>query len=81
MSSRSSRRLISLGVVLGLAALWQLASILIPYESVPGEPMVPGWQVVVTRTFVSLADYWPGGLGVEAVAQGAMTESCGRGGS
>jgi sulfonate transport system permease protein len=65
-----SRRLISLGVVLGLAGLWQLASVLIPYESVPDEPMVPGWQIVVTRTFVSLADYWHGGLGIEAVAQG-----------
>jgi sulfonate transport system permease protein len=32
--------------------------------------MVPGWQVVLTRTFVSLADYWPGGFGIEAVAQG-----------
>lgn len=70
MTNRLSRRLISLGVFLGLAALWQLASVLIPYELVPGEPMVPGWQVVVTRTFVSLSDYWPGGLGIEAVAQG-----------
>jgi sulfonate transport system permease protein len=70
MSPTKNRRLISLGVILGLAGLWQLASILIPYESVPGEPMVPGWQVVLTRTFVSLADYWPGGLGIEAVAQG-----------
>jgi hypothetical protein len=52
MSRATTRRLTSLGVVLGLAALWQLASILIPYESVPGEPMVPGWQIVATRTFL-----------------------------
>ena len=31
MTNRLSRRLISLGVFLGLAALWQLASVLIPY--------------------------------------------------
>jgi sulfonate transport system permease protein len=70
VSRATIQRLTSLGVALGLAALWQLASILIPYESVPGEPMVPGWQIVVTRTFVSLADYWQGGLGIQAVAQG-----------
>lgn len=64
------RKYTSFGVVLGLMLLWQLASILIPYESVPGEPMVPGWQVVLTSTFVSLSDYWPGGFGIEAVAQG-----------
>jgi sulfonate transport system permease protein len=62
--------LISVGVVLGLAALWQIASIAIPYETVPGEPMVPGWQVLFSRTLVSLADYWRGGFGVRAVAQG-----------
>jgi sulfonate transport system permease protein len=67
---KRTQRLISVGVIGSLAALWQLASIGIPYESVPGEPMVPGWQIVVTRTFISLADYWPGGLGIEAVAQG-----------
>jgi sulfonate transport system permease protein len=70
VSRAAAGRLTSVAVLLGLAALWQVASILIPYEVVPGEPMVPGWQVLATRTFVSLADYWQGGLGVRAVAQG-----------
>lgn len=70
MSRAAVHRLTSVGVFLALAALWQLASILYPYESVPGEPMVPGWQVIVTQTYLSLADYWPGGLGVKAVADG-----------
>jgi sulfonate transport system permease protein len=70
MSSAAARRLTSIGVLLGLMLLWQLASILIPYESVPGEPMVPGWQIVFTRTLVSLADYWAGGFGIKAVAEG-----------
>ncbi len=39
-------------------------------EALPGEPMVPGWQVLVTKTFLSLSDYWQGGLGVESVASG-----------
>jgi sulfonate transport system permease protein len=70
MSRAAVQRWIGLAVVVALAALWQLASILFPYESVPGEPMVPGWQIVVTKTFVSLADYWQGGFGVTAVADG-----------
>jgi sulfonate transport system permease protein len=70
MSRAWGYRLTSLGVLLGLAALWQIASILNPYESVPGEPMVPGWQVIFTRTYLSLADYWAGGLGVPPTSEG-----------
>ena len=70
MRRATSHRLVSVGVLVALAALWQLASILMPYESVPGEPMMPGWQIVVTQTFLSLADYWQGGLGVPSVSQG-----------
>ncbi len=33
--------------------------------------MVPGWEVLFTRTFLSLADYWGGGLGVPSVLEGA----------
>lgn len=70
MSGRGLRRLTSLGVLLCLAALWQLLSLLYRAESQPGEPMVPGWQVLATRTFLSMADYWQGGLGIPAVAEG-----------
>jgi sulfonate transport system permease protein len=34
--------------------------------------MVPGWQVLVTKTFLSLSDYWQGGLGIESVATGGQ---------
>ena len=57
-------------VMLGLAALWQVLSMIFRLEAVPGEPMVPGWQIVVTKTFISLSDYWNGGFGVPAVAEG-----------
>jgi sulfonate transport system permease protein len=63
-------RLTSLGVLIGLAVAWQVASLLIRAESVPGEPMVPGWQFLATTTFVNLADYWHGGFGVAGIAQG-----------
>jgi sulfonate transport system permease protein len=70
MSRATIHRLTSIVMLLVLAGLWQIASIVYPYESVPGEPMVPGWQYIVTTTYLSLADYWPGGLGVTAVADG-----------
>src|SRR5512132_3776521 len=58
-------------VLLAMAGIWQILSMVFTAEAVPGEPMVPGWQVVVTRTFLSLADYWEGGLGVPSVGEGA----------
>jgi ABC-type nitrate/sulfonate/bicarbonate transport system permease component len=60
----------SLAVLVGLAVLWELASLLIRAESVPGVPMVAGWEKLFTQTLVSLADYWAGGLAVTPVAQG-----------
>jgi len=70
MNRAAVHKLAGFASVIALVALWQLASLVVPYETVPGEPMVPGWQVVFTRTFVSLADYWQGGLGVPSVADG-----------
>jgi sulfonate transport system permease protein len=64
-------RILGLASLLGLVVLWQLLSIAFPTEILPGEPMVPGWQVVFTRTLVSLSDYWHGGFGVPTVADGA----------
>ncbi len=64
-------RWISLAVLLALALAWQVLSWIYTAEAQPGEPMVAGWQVLFTRTLLSLSDYWPGGLGVPAVADGA----------
>ncbi len=64
-------RWISLGVLLVIALIWQALSILYPFEAAPGEPMIAGWQVMFTKTLLSMADYWQGGLGVPAVAEGA----------
>jgi sulfonate transport system permease protein len=65
------RHRVSLLVLLAMAAIWQMLSIIFTAEAVPGEPMVPGWQIVFSRTLLSLADYWQGGLGVASVAAGA----------
>jgi sulfonate transport system permease protein len=64
-------RLISLAVFTAILAVWQILSIVYPVEAAPGEPMIAGWQVLFTKTFLSMADYWQGGLGVPAVAEGA----------
>jgi len=68
MPSRHRDRWISLGVFLVLALVWQVLSLVYTAEAQPGEPMVAGWQVLFTRTLLSLSDYWPGGWGVPAVS-------------
>ena len=71
MSAYIRRHSVSILVLIAMAAIWQLLSMAYTAEAVPGEPMIPGWQVVFGRTLISLADYWQGGLGVGAVAEGA----------
>jgi sulfonate transport system permease protein len=68
---------VSLAVLFGMAVAWQALSMIYRAEALPGEPMVPGWQIVFTRTLVSLSDYWRGGLGVKAVADGAEPSAIG----
>jgi sulfonate transport system permease protein len=65
------RHALSISVLAAMAALWQILSLVYTQEAVPGEPMIPGWQVIFTRTLISLSDYWQGGLGVPSVAEGA----------
>src|SRR5260370_6360897 len=62
---------ISFVVLVTIVVIWQILSIVYRAEAAPGEPMVAGWQVLFTRTFLSMADYWEGGLGVPSVAEGA----------
>lgn len=57
-------------VVVVLIVTWQVASIINDSEVSPGRPFVPGWDFMFRNTLVGLSDYWPGGLGVEAVADG-----------
>jgi len=65
-------RWISFGVFVAIVVVWQILSIAYPAEAAPGEPMVAGWQVLFTKTFLSMADYWEGGwFGVPTVADGA----------
>jgi sulfonate transport system permease protein len=64
-------RWVSVLVFVTLAAIWQVLSLIYPVEAQPGEPMIAGWQVLFTRTLLSLSDYWPGGWGIPAVSDGA----------
>lgn len=66
-----ARNWLSILILLCLAGIWQVLSIAFPVESLPGQPMIPGWQVLATKTYVSLSDYWEGGFGVPSVADGA----------
>lgn len=65
------RQLLVLATLLVLVCGWQLLSVIVTTEVAPGEPMVPGWHVLFTQTFLTLANYWDGGLGVPTVAEGA----------
>ena len=74
---QTTARWTSLVVLLALAVVWQIASMVITAESVPGEPMVPGWQVLATSTLLSLSDNWQGGLGVRGIAEGGTRSYAG----
>ena len=73
MTAASDRRgwMVSLAVFAALALVWEILSWVYTVEAQPGEPMVAGWGTLFTRTFLSLSDYWQGGMGVPAVADGA----------
>jgi sulfonate transport system permease protein len=68
---RRRDRWVSVIVLLVLMGIWQILSRFYTAEAQPGEPMIAGWQILFTKTLLSLADYWPGGFGVAAVAEGA----------
>ena len=67
----AAQRWTSLGVLVALIVFWEILSRIYTVEIFDGVPMVPGWEVLFTRTFLSLADYWGGGLGVPSVLEGS----------
>jgi sulfonate transport system permease protein len=67
----SRQQVVSLSVVAVLAIGWEILAFVYTVEAQPGEPMVAGWGTLFTRTLLSLSDYWQGGFGVPAVADGA----------
>jgi sulfonate transport system permease protein len=67
----SRQQLVSLSVLAVLAIGWEILAFIYTVEAQPGEPMVAGWGTLFTRTLLSLSDYWQGGFGVPAVADGA----------
>ena len=71
MTDASRQQLVSLSVFAALAIAWEILSRVYTVEAQPDEPMVAGWGTLFTRTLLSLSDYWQGGFGVPAVADGA----------
>ena len=63
-------RIGAVSVVVALIIVWEVASVLSKSEVKPGHPFVPGWEFIAQHTLVGLSDYWPGGLNVDAVADG-----------
>lgn len=70
MTAQQRRRIAAL-VFVALVLFWQLLSRIYTAEILPGVPMVPGWEVLFTRTFLSMADYWSGAFGVASTIDGA----------
>lgn len=66
----AQQRQVSALVFVGMALFWEALSLFYTAELVPGVPLVPGWEVLFTRTLLSMSDYWTGGFGVEAVVDG-----------
>ncbi len=65
-------RWVTLGVFMALAAAWQALSLVFTAEAQPGEPMVPGWQVLFSRTLLSMSDYFQGGFGIRPISEGGV---------
>jgi sulfonate transport system permease protein len=63
-------RPLSILTLLVLVVGWEVASYLVRGTAKFGEGILPGWEVIFGSSFVSLADYWPGGLGVAAIHDG-----------
>jgi sulfonate transport system permease protein len=68
-----SPALISFAVIIGLALLWQLASVLFGSADEAGEPLVPGWGTLITESFPRLSDYWQGRFGLEPAPPGEQS--------
>lgn len=65
------QRMIAALVFLALVLFWELLSRIYTAEILPGVPMLPGWEVLFTRTLLSMADYWSGAFGIASTADGA----------
>ena len=55
--------------IIGLVVVWHVASLLAGRSPLTGQRLVPN-ALDLVHSFDDLSAYWPGGLGVDAVAQG-----------
>jgi sulfonate transport system permease protein len=49
---------------------WQLLSMLVTAKGSYDEPLIPGWGYLVGNSLLRMSDYWGGGFGIPAPAEG-----------
>jgi sulfonate transport system permease protein len=59
-----------LTVLIALIIAWQLLSIVVTAKGSYDEPLVPGWDYLIGNSLLRMSDYWGGGFGVPAPAEG-----------
>jgi sulfonate transport system permease protein len=59
-----------LTVLIALIIAWQLLSIAVTAKGSYDEPLVPGWDYLIGNSLLRMSDYWGGGFGVPAPAEG-----------
>jgi sulfonate transport system permease protein len=67
---KASGLLGGLTVLIALIIAWQLLSIVVNAKGSYDEPLVPGWDYLIGNSLLRMSDYWGGGLGVPAPAEG-----------
>jgi sulfonate transport system permease protein len=68
-ASRRRRTRVAIASLIGIVVIWHVVSLLAGRSPLTHERLVPNAADLVS-SFRSLAFYWPGGLGVKAIAQG-----------
>lgn len=67
---RASRLLGGVSVLLALVLVWELLSLVVTTKGSYDEPLIPGWDYLISKSLLRMADYWGGGFGVPAPSEG-----------
>jgi len=57
-------------VLTTLIVAWQLLSIVVTAKGSYDEPLIPGWNYLISNSLLRMSDYWGGGFGVSAPSEG-----------
>ena len=67
---KTSRVLGGATALLAVVLAWELLSLCITAKGSYDEPLIPGWGYLIKNSLLRMSDYWSGGLGVPAPAEG-----------